>query len=116
MAVFFVYLPDGGPYTSADMEYSPNAENVRRQLADRVRTGKGIGSFVERMEEIGYRAMRDSSVEDEWPPATDRACMVVWRCRENEIPGSPPTEVWHFSGNIDKPRITPVGQAEGEGE
>lgn len=107
MAVFFVYSPDGGECSTADMEYSPNAENVRRELASRVRTGRGMSHFVSDMPEISYRGMREAAVEEEWPEATDNAYMAIWRCRTNEVPLGGPTEIWAYSGGIDRPIITP---------
>jgi hypothetical protein len=110
MAVFFIYVPDGGTFSMDDMEFSPNAELVRRQLASRVRTGEGKSHFISKMEGFTHRASYDASAEDEWPEATEDAHMVVWRCKGKETPSGPPTEVWYFSGSVDRPRIVPVSQ------
>jgi hypothetical protein len=93
-----------------DMEYSPNAESVKRELASRVRTGKGRTRLVREMDEISYKAAFAASSEDEWPEATDDAQMVIWRVRGNEVPSGKPTEVWWFSGNVDRPVIREVSE------
>ncbi|WP_406379024.1 hypothetical protein [Streptomyces sp. NBC_00197] len=108
MSIFYIYVPDGGGYSMIDMEYSPNTESVKRQLASRVRTGKGVTRFVRDMEDFSYSSLSESACEDEWPEATDEAQMVVWRTKDKVIPTGNPTEVWWFSGNTDRPDILPV--------
>lgn len=113
MAVFFVYSPDGGECSLANMEYSPNAENVKRELAARVRTGRGHSCFVADMPETGLRGAREAYAESEWPEATRDAYMAVWRCRTSDVPSGSPTEVWTYSGTVDRPLITPVDTVKG---
>lgn len=108
MGVFFIYSPDGGECFTTDMEYSPNAESVRRELASRVRTGTGTLRLVSGMAEVSWEGARDAHMAEEWPPATDGAYMAVWRCRSGEMPDGPPTETWAYSGRVDRPVITPV--------
>ncbi|MCX4406109.1 MULTISPECIES: hypothetical protein [unclassified Streptomyces] len=91
-----------------DLECSPNAEVVKRQLASRVRSGRGKSCFVAELEEVTSTTVRQSSEEKKWPDATDDACLVVWRTRKWEIPTVHPDEVWLFSGNVDRPRIIPA--------
>lgn len=106
MAVFYIYVPDGGEYDKADMEYSANAEVVRRQLASRVRTSRGSIALTRDMETCTPSAAYAARRDEEWPPATDRACMYVWRRRTAAtVPDGPPDEVWHYSGNTDRPHI-----------
>lgn len=112
MAVFFVYSPDGAECSMADMEYSPNAENVRRQLAFRIRTGKGRSCFTSEMPEFSRHGMREAIVEREWPEAAEGAYMAVWRCRAGEVPSGSPAEIWQYSGDVDRPIILPVDTAE----
>lgn len=107
--MFFVYAPHGGVVTTNDnMEYAPNAETVRRQLAERVRTGKGRLCLVSDMAEVSWAGRQETVREDEWPTATDAAYMAVWRCRTNRVPTGGPSEVWKYSGNMDRPHIVPV--------
>lgn len=110
MAVFFVYSYDGREYSRERMEYSPSAENAKRQLASRVRDGKGKSCFVSAMPEISWRGMREACVEAEWLEATEDACMAVWRCRAGEVPSGEPTEMWQYSGQVDRPVVTSPDQ------
>lgn len=108
MAVFYIYTPDGGDYSRSEMEYSPNAEVPKRELSDRVRTGKGASCYVADMEELNhssaYKARRDKT----WETATEQARMVVWRVKEAALhPSGSPTETWRYSGSTDRPTITP---------
>lgn len=112
MAVFFVYSHDGQECSTADMEYSPNAEGVRRELASRVRTGKGRSCLVSDLPEVSWRGARETYTEDEWPDATEDAYMAVWRCRSGEKPSGAPTEIWQYSGAVDRPVITSVDTTE----
>ncbi|MFK0154085.1 hypothetical protein ACIQVK_18690 [Streptomyces sp. NPDC090493] len=108
MPVFFVYVYDGRAYSMKDLECSPSAEVVKRQLASRVRSGKGKSCFVAELETVTPVTVRQSSEETEWPDATGDACMVVWRTRKWETPTVHPDEVWLFSGNVDRPKIIPA--------
>lgn len=114
MPVFFVYVHDGEAFSMDDMEVSPNAEVVRRELASRVRTGAGKPRFVADMDALSPAAAYQSSSEDEWPAATDNACMVVWRSRSWSVPTGQPDEMWLFSGNVDRPTIVPADLPEKE--
>lgn len=109
MAVFYIYVPDGGEYDKADMEYSANAEVVRRQLASRVRTSRGSIALTRDMETCTPSAAYAARRDEEWPEATEQACMYVWRRRTGaDTPDGLPDEVWRYSGNADRPHILPV--------
>jgi hypothetical protein len=111
VAIFYVYVHDGESFTMDDMEYAPSAEIAKRQLASRVRTGKGISHFVNDMDEISPRAGFKARQEEEWPPATDEARMAVWRVKGRaRLPEGIPTEVWLYSGNVDRPIIITVDE------
>lgn len=106
MAVFFTYSHDGEPVGVDDLEYAPSLEVVRRQLASRVRTGLGHAAFTTTMNALTSAAFDAALTPEEWPPATDRARMYVWRRRAADgapAIGDAPDEVWKYSGSDKKP-------------
>lgn len=107
--VFFVYSHDGEIPSAVDaVEYAPNAEVARRELARRARTGTGTAHLLADMSAITRKAFHEAAMEDEWPQATADACLFVWRIVGVPVPPSgPPQERWGYSGQIDRPKITP---------
>lgn len=109
MPVYFIYSHDGAAIRDmADLEYSPNLDVVRRQLASRVCTGYGDICLVSGMTTCNSRTFYTHWTEDEWPAATSEARLYVWRRTAAERPPTAselPDEIWTYSGKADKPHV-----------
>ncbi|MGA5442472.1 hypothetical protein ACPCKW_23545 [Streptomyces griseoincarnatus] len=130
MPVFFIYSHDGGPQDAAALEFAPNLDIPRRQLVQRAADGNGIASLVAALPQeqtrVTWRDYQEVKSEDEWPPATDQACVWMWwRYADKGIP-DPATEatdeVWRLSesGAVQReqrrvllPAIAPVRNGSG---
>ncbi|MBC7267415.1 hypothetical protein ACF09G_31550 [Streptomyces albogriseolus] len=120
MPVFFLYSHDGGPQDAAALEFAPNLDIPRRQLVQRTADGTGIASFVAALPKgqsrVTWRDYQAVKSQDEWPPATDKACVWMWwRYADRGIP-DPVTEaadeVWRLSaaGAVEREQRPAVAQ------
>ncbi|WP_405824574.1 hypothetical protein OG705_30090 [Streptomyces sp. NBC_00838] len=117
MAVYFIYSHDGAAIRDmADLEYAPNLDVGRRELASRVSTGHGTTSLVSAMTTCNSNTFYRHRTEDEWPAATSGACLYVWRrtaAQRPPVASDRPNEIWTYSGNADKPHVNKTAPSAG---